>query len=151
MRQVNQAGRDLIKHFEGLRLKAYADSGGLPTIGFGRTRGVKLGDIITEAEAEMFFEQDLGEAANHVIRLTRVVLSDNQFAALVSFVFNLGPTNLRDSTLLRKLNQGNYGAAARNFPKWVMCKGQMLPGLKKRRDAERLLFESGSGSQRVLG
>lgn len=151
MRQVNQAGRDLIKHFEGLRLKAYQCSAGVWTIGWGSTRNVKPGEMITEAEAEIRFEQDLGVAAQHVVRLSQVVLTDNQFAALTSFVFNLGPGNLRDSTLLRKLNQRRYDAAAREFGKWTMCKGQMLPGLKKRRDAERLLFESGPGSRRVLG
>lgn len=144
-RQINQAGLDLIKSFEGLRLKAYKDSVGIPTIGYGHIRGVKMGQEITEAQAEEYLRADLEDAEKAVERLCSAKLTDNQFAALVSFVFNLGAGAFEGSTLRRKLNLGAYSEAAEQFAKWnkARVRGVLtaLPGLTRRRAAERKLFE----------
>lgn len=137
----SQACIDLVKASEGLRLQAYRDSGGKPTIGYGHTAGVKMGQTITEAEAEQLLVDDLDDAADGVRRLVTVSLKQGQFDALCDFVFNLGAGRLMGSTLLRVLNRGDYGAAAVQFKFWVMGGGEVLPGLVKRRAAERALFE----------
>jgi GH24 family phage-related lysozyme (muramidase) len=148
-RKINNAGLDLVKEFEGLarrlpdgRIAAYLDVVGVPTIGYGHTKGVALGQIITVQQAEDFLREDLIEAESAVSEQVRVTLNDNQFSALVSFVFNLGAGALNQSTLLRELNIGNYTAAANEFPRWVNAGGQRLPGLVRRRAAERELFLS---------
>lgn len=142
MRQINQAGIDLIKSFEGLRLNAYKDSVGIPTIGWGHTKGVKIGDKITKAMAEQLLHEDLAQAEAGVTKLVKINISNNQFAALVSFVFNLGLGAFANSTLLARVNKNNLPAAGREFGRWVHAGGKVLPGLVKRREAERKLFES---------
>ncbi|MDN5681338.1 MAG: lysozyme [Ewingella sp.] len=137
---VSENGLDLIKRFEGYRLSAYQDSVGVWTIGYGHTRGVKRGDKITRAQADEFLAQDAADAASDVERRVKVPLNQNQFDALVSFTFNLGDGNLKSSTLLRRLNEGNYRAAADQFGRWVFAGGVLLDGLVKRREAERQLF-----------
>ena len=137
---VSENGLDLIKRFEGCRLSAYQDSVGVWTIGYGHTRGVKRGDKITRAQADEFLAQDAAGAASDVERRVKVPLNQNQFDALVSFTFNLGDGNLKSSTLLRRLNEGNYRAAADQFGRWVFAGGVLLDGLVKRREAERQLF-----------
>lgn len=139
--QPSQAAIDLIKAYEGLRLTAYRDSVGVLTIGYGSTGGIKPGQTITPEQAEAMLVDDLDEAAEAVRQLVTVPLTQGQFDALCSFVFNLGAGRLRDSTLLRLLNQRKYGEAAAQFRFWVMAGGQPLPGLVKRRAAERALFE----------
>lgn len=133
---------ELIKRFEGLRLTPYYCSAGILTIGYGHTSGVKMGMRITEEEAEILLEADLGAAEMAVGRLVQVSLTDNQFAALVSFVFNLGSGRLASSTLLRKLNAGDYEGAAGQFGKWVFGGGRKLPGLITRRESERQLYNN---------
>lgn len=152
MRKTNDAGIDLIKSFEGLRLTAYQDSGGIWTIGYGHTGGVKRGQRITKDEAESFLREDLDEAEATVEDVVTVDLSDNQFAALVSFAYNVGPGKKgekdgfvtlksgRPPTLLRKLNAGDYDGAADEFLKWNHQGGRVLTGLTRRRKAERSLF-----------
>lgn len=140
--KTNAAGLSLIKSAEGLRLRAYQDSVGVWTIGFGRTRGVKQGQKITEAEATEFLKSDLESAEADVTRLVRVVVTENQFAALVSFVFNLGAGALKRSTLLKKLNLGDMNGAAVEFLKWNKAGQKILAGLTKRRQAEMTLFQS---------
>lgn len=149
VRQINQAGLHLIEEFEGLskrladgRIAAYLDSVGVPTIGYGHTRNVHLGLVITRQQAEEFLSQDLRVAESGVEHLVKVTLNDNQFAALVSFAFNLGSGALAHSTLLRDLNAGNYGAAAEQFLRWNRAGGRVLAGLTRRRQAERKLFLS---------
>lgn len=142
----SQACTDLVKASEGLRLTAYRDSAGILTIGYGSTGGIKSGQTITRGQAEEMLVDDLDEAADAVRKLVTVPLTQGQFDALVSFTFNLGAGRLRDSTLLRLLNQGRYGEAAAQFRFWVMAGGQQLPGLVKRRAAERALFESSTGA-----
>lgn len=139
--QPSQAAIDLIKAAEGLRLTAYRDSAGILTIGYGSTGGIKPGQTITPEQAEAMLVDDLDEAADAMRKLVTVPLTQGQFDALCSFVFNLGAGRLRDSTLLRLLNQGKYGEAAAQFRFWVMSGGEPLPGLVKRRAAERALFE----------
>lgn len=132
----------LIKASEGCRLTAYRDSVGVLTIGYGSTGGIKEGQTITQKQADNMLIDDMDAAAEGVTKLVKVALTQGQFDALTSFVFNLGEGRLRDSTLLRLLNQGKYGEAANQFKFWVMAGGKPLAGLVKRRAAERALFES---------
>lgn len=138
--QTSNNGMSLIKRFEGLRLQAYRDSVGIPTIGYGHTQGVKMGDIITGEKADKFLREDLQVAELTINTSVKVKLSQAQFDALASFVFNLGSGNFVKSTLLKKLNAGDYAGAAGEFGKWVNAGGKQLPGLVKRRAAEREVF-----------
>jgi len=149
---VNKAALDLIVEFEGLRTSAYPDPAhgwSVPTIGIGHTSAagkpeVYMGMKITEAEAYEILERDLAEFADHVRRVVKVPLTDNQFGALTSFTFNLGMGNLNRSTLLKKLNAGDYEGAADEFKKWDRAGGKKLKGLARRRAAEAALFRSGA-------
>lgn len=139
--RINQEGLELIKNFEGLELKAYQDVVGVWTIGYGSTGDhVKPGLKITEKEAEELLMQDLERFEDGVSRIVDVDLNSNQFSALVSFTFNLGVGALEKSTLLRKLNSGDYKGAANEFERWVFAGGKKLAGLKRRRKAEKALF-----------
>lgn len=143
-RQVNKAGLDLIKSFEGLRLEAYPDpgTGGDPyTVGFGSTKGVKKGMKITVQEAEQRLIMDLQDACKAVERYVTIPLNDNQFAALVSFTFNVGAGNLAVSTLLKRLNEGEYGSVPMQLMRWNRAAGKILNGLTRRRTAEGDLFQ----------
>ncbi|NII73927.1 lysozyme [Dyella sp. SG562] len=142
--QPSQDAYNLVKASEGLRLDAYPDpaSGGAPwTIGYGHTAGVRKGDSITEDKANDLLGEDLSIAAAEVSRLVMVPLTQGQFDALCDFVFNLGAANLASSTLLRVLNKKDYSGAAVQFKFWVMAGGKAMPGLIKRRAAEKALFE----------
>lgn len=142
MRNVNQAGIDLIKSFEGFRPEPYRDSGGVWTIGYGHIREVSEDSPpITEEEGENLLIQDLGRAEREVERFVQVPLTDNQFAALVSLVFNVGTTPLL-KTLGAKLTEQDYTAAADEFQKWTHVGGNVIEGLVRRRDAEKALFLS---------
>ena len=134
------ACRALVRQFEGCRLQAYLCPAGVPTIGVGRTRGVKLGDRCSQQQADLWLTQDLDDAAAAVATLVRVPLTQGQFDALTSFVFNLGERRLAESTLLILLNKGNYVGAADQFSRWVYAGGQRLKGLVDRRAAEAALF-----------
>lgn len=138
--KISSAGLELIQEFEGLRQKAYLDAVGVPTIGFGHTNGVKMGQSITYAQAVDYLREDVEDAENAVDRLVKAPLSQNQFDALVSFTFNLGQGNLGKSTLLKKLNAGDYKGAADEFLKWNKAGGRTLHGLVRRREAERKMF-----------
>jgi GH24 family phage-related lysozyme (muramidase) len=148
--KINQAGLDLVEEFEGYekklrdgtdRVMTYIDPVGIPTIGFGHTGpDVTLGRIIDRATAENLLRQDLGKAEAAVSSLVQVQLNSNQFSALVSFVFNVGAGAFKQSTMLKLLNWGKYQEAADQFPRWVMGGGRPLPGLVRRRKAERDLF-----------
>jgi lysozyme len=134
------ACRALVRQFERCYLQAYLCPAGVPTIGVGHTRGVKLGDRCSQEQADVWLTQDLEEAAAAVLSLVRVPLTQGQFDALTSFVFNLGLKRLAESTLLILLNKGNYAAAADQFSRWVYAGTQKLPGLVTRRAAEAALF-----------
>ncbi len=145
---TNSAGLELIKSFEGLRLRAYLCPAGDWTIGYGHTGAdVHKGQRITAAQAELLLQSDLVASEKGVDKLVAgTAVTENQFSALVSFAFNTGLGNLRRSTLLKKLLGGDAAAAAAEFAKWTKgrdAKGkrQELPGLVRRRTAERELFE----------
>lgn len=139
-------GIDLIKSFEGLKLNAYICPAGIPTIGYGTTRvnsqPVQMGSVITESQAVDYLKADLQQFESAVNGAVKVPVTQNQFDALVSFTYNLGAGNLRSSTLLKKLNAGDYAGAADEFPKWNKAGGKELAGLTRRRNAERDLFLS---------
>jgi GH24 family phage-related lysozyme (muramidase) len=137
---TSQAGIDLIKRFEGLRLSAYLDAVGVPTIGYGHTLGVQMGQKISEGQAENLLKEDLAKFESAVNRMVTVELNQHEFDALVSFSFNVGQDALRKSTLLRMLNDEQRQAAADQFWRWDKAGGRVLPGLKARRADERDLF-----------
>ncbi|MCP1104855.1 lysozyme [Serratia nevei] len=137
---IGTNGLNLIKHFEGLKLRAYQCSAHVWTIGYGHTVDVSANDVITEEEALYFLHQDVAESERAVNQYVHVPLTQNQFDALVSFVFNLGVGNFRTSTLLKKLNAGDDDGAAQEFGRWIHAGGKVLPGLVRRREAERALF-----------
>lgn len=138
----------LIKKWEALRLRAYKPTiNDVWTIGWGHTKGVHPGMVITEQEAERLFRSDVAWAVEAVNTLVKVPLTQNQFDALVSFVFNIGTTNFRKSTLLRKLNVRDYEGAANELPRWVKQKGVTLRGLVRRRAEEMEYFLSNISSE----
>lgn len=138
---MNQAGIDLIKEFEGCKLKAYRDIVGVLTIGYGATGAdVTEGLEITQEEADKRLLADIEQFERGVMRVVKVPLTDNQLAALVSFTYNLGIGSLWRSTLLQLLNKGDYEGAAMEFEKWNRAGGQVVHGLTRRRKAEKELF-----------
>lgn len=132
---------ELIKKFEGLRLTAYLDGGGAPTLGYGRTAGVQMGDTCTIEQAEQWLQEDAQQAIDAVDRLVTIPLTKGQREALVSLIFNIGVGAFEKSTLLRRLNSGDHAGAAKEFDRWVFDNGKRIPGLANRRKAERKLFE----------
>ena len=147
-RVMSQAGIEHLKDSEGLRLKAYQDTGKVWTIGYGHTSaagGLKVyeGLTITNAQAEQLLKDDLARMTYPVIkRLVKVDLTQGQFDALCSFIYNLGEGQVSTSTLLKLLNQGDYKGAANQFGRWVYDNGKKFDGLVTRREGERKLFES---------
>jgi lysozyme len=148
--KTSQKGIDLIKHFEGLKLKAYLCPANVPTIGYGTTilpNGAKvpIDSICTKEEAEMFLKHDLIAFENQVLKLLKVEVNQNQFDALVSFTYNLGSGCLAKSTLLKNINanlpivQGMFTAYSNARIKGLL---QSLPGLVRRRNAEFNLYVS---------
>jgi GH24 family phage-related lysozyme (muramidase) len=141
MPHINDAGLALIESFEGDELRAYPDpgTGGAPwTIGYGHTANVQPGESITEAQAIAFLRSDVAIAEDSVAELVEVTLTPNQFSALVSFEYNTGA--LAGSSLLGCLNAGDFEGAANQFDRWVYAGGIVLPGLVRRRAAEKALF-----------
>ena len=140
--RLSKRGADLIQSFEGLRLRAYQDSVGVWTIGWGHTREVHSGQTITKERAQELFLDDIREFEEAVLSCVQVTITQQQFDALVSFCFNLGAARLRASTLLKMLNQGDHDGAAKQFGRWNRAGGIVLAGLSARREAERQLFQS---------
>ena len=138
--RVSDSGIDLIRNFEGLRLHSYDDGGGVWTIGYGSTSGVTPGMTIDEAEATRLLKSDLMTAEQCVDEAVEVEVTQNQFDALVSFVFNVGCRAFQNSTLLKLLNGGNAEAAAKQFARWNKDNQKILAGLTKRRASEAELF-----------
>lgn len=135
-------GIALIKEFEGLRLKAYKCPGGVWTIGYGHTAGVKPGMVITKAQAEEYLKADL-IAFERYLNGLGLALNQNQFDALVSFIYNVGTGNFSSSTLLRKVRANPQdNSIVDEFLRWVYSKGRVLPGLQRRRLAEMKLYFS---------
>lgn len=141
--KTSQAGHELIKRFEGIRLVAYDDGVGVWTIGVGHTKGVKRGDVVTMEQADQFLSEDLVEAEAAVNRCVKVPLEQCQFDALASWTFNLGAGSLSGSTMLKRLNEGDKDSAADEMLKWTRVGGRVLQGLVKRRIAERIMFLGG--------
>lgn len=145
--KTNQAALDLIAEFEGFGPRWYVCPAGVWTIGYGHTDAAghpkyrdNPGLTITKADGQIILARDIVRYENDVKRLVKVPLNENQFGALVSFTYNLGAGNLGQSTLLRKLNAGDYAEAAAEFPKWNKSNGKVLNGLVRRRAAEQALF-----------
>ena len=143
-RSVNQDTIDLIKKYEGFAPRPYICPAGKRTIGYGHVilpnEKFDNDKLITKNFAESLMLWDLQKFCAAVDELVTVPLTDNQFGALVSFAYNLGTKNLKDSTLLKKLNDGKHRDAAAQFDRWVYADGRRLEGLMKRREAERELF-----------
>ena len=141
MRVLSKEGLALIKKFEGCELTSYQDSVGVWTIGYGHTKGVVEGMIITQAEAGEMLEEELPEYEGYINELVDEELEQCEFDALVAWVYNLGPTNLRESTLLKILNEGDKEGIPAQIRRWNKAGGQTLNGLIRRREAEALLFQ----------
>lgn len=142
-----------IKSFEALRLKAYLDSAGVWTIGWGTTvypNGVKVlrWDICTKQQAQEYFDFDISNFEEVINQSVNRYINQNQFDALMSFVYNLGETKFRNSTLLKLLNQGNYNGASKQLPRWNKYRnpktGKLEPlrGLTIRRKKEKEIFDT---------
>jgi lysozyme len=141
MRVTSSEGVALIKKFEGCELEAYQCSADVWTLGYGHTSGVSEGDTCTAEEAESMLTEDLQKFEGYVNDLVEVDLTQNQFDALVAWTYNLGPGALKESTLLRKLNDGDYKDAPYQIKRWNRAGGKVLDGLVRRREAESLLFK----------
>ena len=137
---ISNTGIDLIKHFEGCETEAYLCPAGVPTIGYGHIKGVQMGDVITEAQAHEMLVEELDEYESYINDLVTVSLNQNQFDAMVSWVYNLGGGNLRASTLLKVLNSGDYSGVPGQIMRWNKAGGRVLEGLTRRRQAEADLF-----------
>ena len=133
-------GLALIKKFEGLELEAYKCAAGVWTIGYGHTKDVQEGDVWSESHADHMLEVELEEFEGYINDNVSVALSQNQFDALVSWVYNLGPANLKASTMLKVLNSGDYEGVPAQIKRWNKAGGKVLEGLIRRREAEALLF-----------
>ena len=138
---ISEEGISLIKNYEGCKLEAYQDSVGVWTIGYGHIKDVKEGDKINQDEAEHLLKEEMPEYEGYINNMVEVPLEQCQFDSLVCWVYNLGPTNLKDSTLLRILNKGGYGGVGEQIKRWNKAGGEVLEGLVKRRQAEANLFE----------
>lgn len=149
MMHASSSAYALIKRYEGLRTTAYLCPAGVYTLGYGHTKGVGKGQTCTQAQAEIMLEQDVGEIEVNIVRALNageVEVTQSQFDALVSFVFNIGFNAFLGSTLLRRLEHGDIAGAADEFLRWNKAKVAgsyvVLAGLSKRRQAERALFLS---------
>ncbi len=142
--RTSEAGILLIKSFEGCRTVAYQDAVGVWTIGYGHTIDVKEGMRITQHQCDVMLEVDIETYENYINKYVIVSLTQNQFDALVSWVYNLGPTNLRNSTMLKVLNAGKYEEVPYQMQRWNRAGGKVLKGLVVRRTAEAELFKNES-------
>jgi|TARA_R110000868_G_scaffold381300_1_gene647679 lysozyme len=142
--KISIEGIALIKKFEGCRLESYLCAAGVPTIGYGSTKLVEMGMTITQEGAEELLLKDIAEFEEFVLEASEMPLSQHQFDALVSWTYNLGPSNLNASTMLKVLNKGAYEDVPAQIKRWnkATVNGQrvVLDGLVRRREAEALLF-----------
>ncbi|MCF8468091.1 MAG: lysozyme [Sneathiella sp.] len=160
--KLSTAGADLIKGFEGVRLNAYEDGAGVMTIGYGHTGDIKAGETITQGQADAYFLDDVKRVEEAVNAAVTVELKQCQFDALVSFTYNIGDGAFKSSTLLKRLNAGDYDAVPGELDRWVYA-GERIglfaefvrwahlgsgkkvsPVLKKRRDKEAAVFKTGT-------
>lgn len=144
--KCNAAGKAIIRAAEALRLRAYICPAGKPTIGYGHTRGVRLGDVITRPRADELFDMDVAEAEGFVRRAVTVPLSSNQFSSLVSLAFNIGSGNFSTSTLVKVLNLGKYEDVPTQIYRWNKVRDPETKelvksnGLTSRRQREAALW-----------
>lgn len=146
-RDISEKGYAIIRQFEGLRLKSYLDGGGVWTIGYGTIKypngtPVKSGDMCTEAQAEAWLKSDCKWVDACLDKYVTVKVTQNQFDALASFIYNIGESRFRTSTLLKMLNAGSFALAASNFDRWIYDNGKVEKGLVNRRAMEKKLFLS---------
>ena len=139
--QTSEEGKSLIKKFEGCKLDAYLCSANVWTCGWGATRGVKEGDSWSQSYADERFDGDIVEFEDYVKSYVEVPLEQYQFDALVAWVYNLGPNNLKESTMLKVLNEGKYELVPSEMKRWNKAGGEVLEGLERRRLAESMLFQ----------
>jgi lysozyme len=144
--QISHAGVEFLKDREGFRAKAYRDTAGVWTIGYGTIKvdgkPVQEGMTCTQDQATVWLLADLSWAQTAVNQLVKVALTQGQFDALTSFVYNLGVGNFSKSTLLRKINDKDFSGASKEFEKWVMSGGRVTPGLVSRRHMEEEMFQT---------
>lgn len=139
---ISATGLSYIQGAEGLSYGVYLDAVGLPTTCYGHMdQRLKVGTRFSDFECLIFLKEDLAATEKALKELVTVPLTQGQYDALTSLVFNIGPDAFRRSALRRKLNEGKYDEAAAEFPKWVYAKGKKLKGLVRRREEERRLFE----------
>ena len=139
---ISEEGLSLIKKFEGFELKAYRCSANVLTIGYGHTKGVEEDQEITQEEAEEMLASELGEYEGYINDMVECDLEQYQFDALVAWVYNLGPTNLRSSTMLKRLNANDLDDVPTQIRRWNKAGGKVLAGLTRRREAESLMFQN---------
>ena len=140
---LSLGGLAFISQNEGREHVAYQDQTGTWTICDGHTRGVKQGQVATDAQCDAFLREDSAAAQAAVRRLVKTAVTQDQFDALVDFVFNVGETNFASSTLLREINADRCGPATAEFVRWNKSKGRVLPGLTTRRGKEANRWSSG--------
>ena len=140
-RRIDENGLAMLKKIEGLSLTAYEDGNGF-SIGYGHFMKPGEPDTITKQQAERYLQQDIKWAEFAVWKHVDVKVTQNQFNALVSFVYNVGETQFRKSTMLRLLNEGDIKGALKQFPRWNKSQGEVLDGLIARRETEMEMFVS---------
>ncbi len=139
---TSDEGFELIKKFEGCELEAYKCAAGVWTIGYGHTKDVQEDDKWTEEKADFMLWRELDDEYEHYVNsLVTVPMNQSQFDSLVSWTYNLGPNNLKRSSMLRVLNEGKYDEVPAQMKRWNKAKGKVLAGLTRRREAEALMFE----------
>jgi lysozyme len=139
---MDYTGAALTKQFEGCSLTAYPDVKGVWTIGYGHTNGVSEGMTCTQEQADAWLQEDIQWAVRAVQTLVKVPLTQDEFNALCDFVFNVGSGNFAASTMLARLNLGDYAGAAAQFERWDLAGGNVVRGLLSRRIAEEKEFQS---------
>ena len=139
--KISEDGLELIKKFEGCETTAYQDSVGVWTIGFGHTKGVEEGQPCSIEDAESMLANEMDEYEGYINNMVKVDLQQHEFDALVAWVYNLGPTNLGESTMLKVLNGGQFDRVPEEMNRWTRAGGKILEGLVRRRQAESLMFQ----------
>ena len=139
--KISTEGKNLIKKFEGCELEAYKCAAGVWTIGYGHIKTASEGMTISQEKADELFNEEIKEYENYVNTAVTVPLSQNQFDAIVSWVFNLGNGNLRASTMLKVINSGDHAGVPAQIKRWNKAGGKVLEGLVRRREAEALLYQ----------
>jgi len=140
--KISEDGLELIKKFEGCETTAYQDSVGVWTIGFGHTKGVEEGQTCSVEDAESMLADEMDEYEGYINNMVKVDLQQHEFDALVAWVYNLGPTNLGESTMLKVLNGGQFDRVPDEMNRWTRAGGKILEGLVRRRQAESLMFQN---------